>query len=47
MEDEDVTNPDENSEHFIAILIECLALLNKVPDAVEVIFSHNLENFVF
>nr|CAD7203089.1 unnamed protein product [Timema douglasi] len=36
-EDLDATDPEANSEHFIAILIECLALLNKVPDAVEAI----------
>ncbi|CAG2064384.1 unnamed protein product, partial [Timema podura] len=36
-EDLDATDPEANSEHFMAILIECLALLNKVPDAVEAI----------
>lgn len=36
VEDENCTNPEENSEHFLAIIIECLALLNKIPEAVEV-----------
>lgn len=36
VEDENSSNPEENSEHFIAIIIECLALLNKIPEAVEV-----------
>ncbi|KAG8039773.1 hypothetical protein G9C98_000502, partial [Cotesia typhae] len=39
IEDENSLNPEENSEHFIAIIIECLALLNNIPDAVEVIKS--------
>ncbi|XP_015592198.1 exocyst complex component 4 isoform X2 [Cephus cinctus] len=37
VEDEDSSNPEENSEHFLAIIIECLALLNKIPEAVEAI----------
>ncbi|XP_034951253.1 exocyst complex component 4 [Chelonus insularis] len=37
IEDEDSLNPEENSEHFIAIIIECLALLNCIPEAIEVI----------
>ncbi|XP_043286055.1 exocyst complex component 4 isoform X2 [Venturia canescens] len=37
VEDENSSNPEENSEHFIAIIIECLALLNKIPEAVEAI----------
>ncbi|XP_012254294.2 exocyst complex component 4 isoform X2 [Athalia rosae] len=37
IEDEHSTNPDENSEHFLAIIIECLALLNKIPEAVETV----------
>ena len=41
MEDENAVNPEENSEHFIAIIIECLALLNKIPETVEVLkISH-------
>jgi hypothetical protein len=35
-EDVDAADPEANSEHFMAILVECLALLNKVPDIVEV-----------
>lgn len=35
-EDVDVTNPHLNPEHFMAILIECLAVLGKIPEAVEV-----------
>lgn len=36
IEDVDQIDPEKNSEHFMAILIECLALLKKLPDAVEV-----------
>ncbi|PNF38735.1 Exocyst complex component 4 [Cryptotermes secundus] len=36
-EDVDAADPEANSEHFMAILVECLALLNKVPDIVETI----------
>jgi hypothetical protein len=35
-EDVDAADPEAKSEHFMAILVECLALLNKVPDIVEV-----------
>ncbi|KAK0167148.1 hypothetical protein PV327_004582 [Microctonus hyperodae] len=35
IEDENTENPEENTEHFIAIIIECLALLNCVSEAVE------------
>lgn len=35
-EDVDAADPEARSEHFMAILVECLALLNKVPDIVEV-----------
>ena len=38
VEDEDASNPEENSEYFLAIIIECLAVLNKIPEAVEVPF---------
>ncbi|KAK3914367.1 Exocyst complex component 4 [Frankliniella fusca] len=34
-EDFDTTNPQMNPEHFIAVLIECLAVLGKIPEAVE------------
>ncbi|XP_069698515.1 exocyst complex component 4 isoform X1 [Periplaneta americana] len=34
-EDVDAADPEANSEHFMSILVECLALLNKVPDTVE------------
>jgi len=33
-------DPKENIDHFMAILIECLALLGILPEAVEVIFSY-------
>ncbi|XP_067012482.2 exocyst complex component 4 isoform X2 [Anabrus simplex] len=36
-EDVDTEDPEANSEHFMAILVQCLALLNKLPDAVETI----------
>ncbi|XP_033211207.1 exocyst complex component 4 isoform X2 [Belonocnema kinseyi] len=39
MEDENACNPEENSEYFLAIIIECLAVLNKIPEAVEAIKS--------
>jgi hypothetical protein len=35
-EDLDAADPEAKSDHFMAILVECLALLNKVPDIVEV-----------
>lgn len=35
-EDVDAADPEAKSEHFMAILVECLALLNKIPDIVEV-----------
>ncbi|GLH06245.1 Exocyst complex component 4 [Gryllus bimaculatus] len=38
-EDIDAVDPEADSEHFMAILVECLALLNKLPDAVEYIFE--------
>ncbi|OXU21806.1 hypothetical protein TSAR_005060 [Trichomalopsis sarcophagae] len=37
VEDENNLNPEENSQHFLAIIIECLALLNQIPEAIEVI----------
>jgi hypothetical protein len=36
VEDEGNLNPEKNSEHFLAIIIECLALLNQIPEAIEV-----------
>ena len=42
VEDENNLNPEENSEHFLAIIIECLALLSQIPEAIEVSFSHNI-----
>jgi hypothetical protein len=35
-EDVDAADPEAKSEHFMAILVECMALLNSVPDTVEV-----------
>lgn len=32
------SDPEADSFHFVAILVECLALLNKIPFSVEVIF---------
>lgn len=37
MEDLLLSDPEEDSGHFIAILVECLSLLNKIPEAVETI----------
>ncbi|RWS26425.1 exocyst complex component 4-like protein [Leptotrombidium deliense] len=36
-EDINLTDPEEDSRHFVAILITCLSLLNKITDAVEAI----------
>lgn len=36
-EDLSILNPEEDTEHFMAILVECLVLLNSISDAVEVI----------
>lgn len=38
-EDVDQLNPEEDSEHFMAILIECLGLLGKLNESVEVSYS--------
>lgn len=38
-EDTNISDPEEDSKHFISILIKCLTLLNKIPDAVEVNIS--------
>lgn len=34
-EDTDILNPEEDTCHFMAILVKCLALLEKLPVAVE------------
>ena len=31
-------NPEDNTVHFIAILLECLALLRRLPEAIDVRF---------
>ncbi|CAG2120489.1 unnamed protein product, partial [Medioppia subpectinata] len=36
-EDTNVSDPEEDSRQFISILIKCLALLNKIPEAVDTI----------
>ncbi|XP_049784437.1 exocyst complex component 4 isoform X1 [Schistocerca cancellata] len=36
-EDTDLEDPEASSEHFMAILVECLALLHKLPDAIEAV----------
>ncbi|XP_068208979.1 exocyst complex component 4-like isoform X1 [Palaemon carinicauda] len=36
-EDVSGTDPEANPQHFMAILVECLALLGKLPEAVETI----------
>lgn len=38
-EDVDQLNPEEDSEHFMAILIECLGLLGELNESVEVSYS--------
>lgn len=43
-EDLNLADPEENSPHFIAVLAECLYLLNKIPEAVEVSFGFIYEN---
>ncbi|KAF7995170.1 hypothetical protein HCN44_004642 [Aphidius gifuensis] len=45
-EDEKLINPEENSEYFISIVIECLALLNNIPETVEKI-KNQMENELF
>ena len=35
-EDINIADPEEDSKQFISILIKCLALLNKIPEAVDV-----------
>jgi hypothetical protein len=43
-EDTDIADPEEDSKHFINILVECFALLNKMNEAIEVLFR---EFFMF
>jgi exocyst complex component 4 len=37
IEDTDLLDPDINSTYFIGIIVECFALLQKVPDSIETI----------
>jgi hypothetical protein len=46
-EDVDAADPEAKSEHFMAILVECLALLNKVPDTVEVRILSRKIKFIY
>lgn len=36
IDDTNLLDPDINSTYFIGIIVECFALLNKVPDSIEV-----------
>ncbi|XP_054164073.1 exocyst complex component 4-like [Oppia nitens] len=36
-EDINVSDPEEDSKKFISILIKCLALLNKIPESIDII----------
>ena len=36
-EDVNSSDPEADSQHFMAIIVECLALLGKLPEAVETI----------
>ena len=36
IEDQTVADPEADSAHYMAILVECLNLLGKIPDAVKV-----------
>jgi hypothetical protein len=33
---DDAVDPEDDSKHFIAILIECLSLLNRIPESIHV-----------
>ena len=35
-EDLDAVDAEEDSKHFIAVLIECLSLLNRIPESIHV-----------
>lgn len=37
IEDMELLDPEINSTYFIGIIIECFALLKKVPESIEVI----------
>lgn len=37
IEEEETNGIEKNSEHFLAIIIECFAILNKVPETIEAI----------
>lgn len=36
IEEEDSLGNEKSSEHFLAIIIECFAILNKIPETIEV-----------
>ena len=36
IEDLSVSDPEADSSHYMAILVECLSMLNKIPEAVKV-----------
>jgi len=36
VEDLSVADPEADSSHYMAILVECLSMLNKIPEAVKV-----------
>lgn len=42
IEDADLIDPELNSTYFIGIIIECFALLNKVPESLEVSYLSRL-----
>lgn len=39
-EDLDAEDAEQDSKHFIAILIECVSLLNRIPDGIHVSRPH-------
>lgn len=40
-------DPESDSKHFVAILIECLFLLDKIPECLEVSFTLFVYLFIF
>ena len=40
-------NPEDNTVHFIAILLECLALLRRLPEAIDVRFLFKIHSRIF
>jgi len=36
IEDLSLPDPEADSSHYMAILVECLSMLNKIPEAVKV-----------